>query len=339
MAIRLITGVPGTGKTYLSLNILLEDYFKFNRKTKQYEKQKDVTVITNIDELKLDHINLNEAIKKSGGSVEKFFSNTYQEKIHKKYKNVVYFIDECQQFFPTRFRNQEVFFFFEYHRHYGFDIYLITQDKFKITKEIALLAELEYRAVKRTLSLLGELKYNILSDREIINRKVLRPKKAIFDLYKSANVKETKKIKNPLVKVIVILLIGVVVSGYFFKKRMLRSSENPVEKEIQEKVSKTISKSTVQPDQYPAHAPKLGIHKYYEIQNKIYLNNKLYKILDPFTNTLIPPQLFPYNIRRINKKIYAMIPQNKLDELTNFDKIGFAQTSTKNKPSVSSHFN
>ncbi|MBW2635708.1 MAG: DUF2075 domain-containing protein, partial [Deltaproteobacteria bacterium] len=175
MAIRVITGVPGSGKTYLAVHHLLENYFKWSKDRQEYIKKpnfEDLTIITNIDGFMLDHINLNDALKKANVNIETFFTKDYQEKITEKYNKIIYIIDEAQQYFHRRFYNKDVFYYFEYHRHLGHDIYIVTQDRLLIPKDLYLLAELELRAVKRSLSLGGELKYKKLSNNEIMGHKV-----------------------------------------------------------------------------------------------------------------------------------------------------------------------
>ena len=138
--------------------------------------KKEYIIITNIAGLLLDTIDLQTAIKKSG-SVEVFFTPKVQESVTKKYqaqgKKLVYIIDEAQQYFHRRFYEREVFSFFESHRHFGLDIYLLTQNSNLLAKDLLALAEIEIRAVPRTLSI-GGFYYLKKSNREIIGRQFLR---------------------------------------------------------------------------------------------------------------------------------------------------------------------
>jgi len=220
MAIRLITGVPGAGKTYLAVNHLVSNYCVYDKDFDDYKlKDSSTTIITNIDSLTLPHISLSDAITKSGLTLETFFTKDYQEKISKKYSHIIYLIDEAQRFFPRKNRiNAETWFYFEYHRHLGHDIYIITQDRKLIAENIQLLVEIETRATKRILSVAGELRYLVKSDGEIIDRKVLRRQKKIYNLYKSMDAKETEKLKNPLLKYAAALLIFFLICGYAFKR-------------------------------------------------------------------------------------------------------------------------
>lgn len=66
MAIRLITGKPGSGKTFLAVKHLRDNYYYYSKKLKKYCRKKDYTIISNIDSLKLKHLNLNDVLNESG---------------------------------------------------------------------------------------------------------------------------------------------------------------------------------------------------------------------------------------------------------------------------------
>ena len=220
MAIRLITGGLGSGKTYLAVHHIVETYYEADKANGGYrkkEKFKDVALISNIDELALPGVlDLDQVLKKSGMPINKFFTVDYQKKVSEKYKQVVYLIDECQRYFGRKFYDQDVFFYFEYSRHLGHDIWLISQDRYRLSKEIASLAEFEIRAVKRSLSIGGELKYNKLMDGEIVGRKGLMPKKDIYGLYKSMMAEEVEKKNNPIIKYIAVPIVLLFVTGSLF---------------------------------------------------------------------------------------------------------------------------
>lgn len=307
MAIRLITGVPGAGKTYLALKTLLDDYFKWDKKEKGFVPKKEITIITNIDSLDLDHINLDDAIRASKKNIEGFFSVEYQEKITNKYKRIVYVIDECQRFFDRRFYNKDVFYYFEYHRHLGHDIYLVTQDRMKIAKDISLLCETEIRAVKRTLAIAGEFKYNVLSDGIIIDRKICKPKKYIFALYRSSSGKESKKIKNPVIKILVVVTVMCAVSFWCLKNRLwAHVQEKPTEQIRSDIISKGHNQTEI------VETKKLNPiddYRWYRLQGTAFINGQLTHILDPETNLLIHPSESRFRLKITPKhKVYAHLP-------------------------------
>jgi len=208
--INLITGTPGAGKSYLAVSLLLDTYF-YKEYGEYFLKPEysDYTIITNIEGLELEHKSLDEILDKV--PFNQFFTVPYQEKIAAKYPKIIYVIDECQRFIPPRFRDEKVVYYFDYHRHFDHTIYLITQDSRKICKEIALLHEMEYRAVKSMFQTFGVFQYLIKSNWEICGRKTVRKKKEIFDLYKSFQTPgaKTKVSKTRIpIYVIIFLVIG-----------------------------------------------------------------------------------------------------------------------------------
>jgi len=82
MAIRIIEGVPGSGKTYYAVRHVAKTFFT-KKKDGSYVLTKPCTLITNIDSFQPDHISLQDEIKNAGG-VEHFFSYAYQENSRKE---------------------------------------------------------------------------------------------------------------------------------------------------------------------------------------------------------------------------------------------------------------
>ena len=105
MAIRFVTGIPGSGKSYWAVDHIVKTYFTYRKEDDEYipkkneDSQKTYTIITNIDSLLLPHIDLEKAIEASELSIDQFFTKNYQDKIHNKYSHIVYVIDEAQKIF------------------------------------------------------------------------------------------------------------------------------------------------------------------------------------------------------------------------------------------------
>ena len=82
MAIRIIDGNPGCGKTYYLVKFLRDNYY--DKTSNGYVAKTGYTVISNIDDLKLPHLNLNELVEKyigkGEGSADKFFEYTHQQR-------------------------------------------------------------------------------------------------------------------------------------------------------------------------------------------------------------------------------------------------------------------
>lgn len=198
MALRLITGNPGSGKSYFMVHHLIGEYFTFDGEV--YQPKDGVTLICNIEEFKPAHLVLDDVIKASKIPYTRFFTVAYQEKVVEKHGRVVYVIDEAQRFFDEYFRDKDVIYFFEYHRHLGIDIYLMTQNAVRICRAIRDLCEYEMRAARRFTSFMGEFKYKVMIGGEIADTRVLKRDKRLFALYRSFRSVENEKIRNPMLK-------------------------------------------------------------------------------------------------------------------------------------------
>lgn len=201
MAIRLVYGAPRSGKTYWGVHHLATTFFDRHNDGTFTPKDPSLKIVSNIDELKLPHDDLNEWLRLAGG-VNKLFSYDYQEKIHQKYSKIVYFIDEAQMLFPDSFKDHSVFNWLQYHGHWGQDIYFFTQDIKLLPRQISVLAEITLFALPRSASyLLGyDLHYNVVAGKEIVDKKMMLKKSWVFKLYKSQSSTESQKVVNPFIK-------------------------------------------------------------------------------------------------------------------------------------------
>jgi zona occludens toxin len=68
-----------------------------------------------------------------------------------KGQKVYFFIDECHLAMPTQGTEKELTEFFSMHRHYGFDIMLITQNFRKVNRDIKDMIVNHYRAIKKSM--------------------------------------------------------------------------------------------------------------------------------------------------------------------------------------------
>lgn len=203
--IHIIEGVPGSGKTYYAVNYLISNFYKFDDFYNEFveNENKNVLVITNIDNFRPKHLNLDVLVERF--TLEKFFTVENFEKIQKQYKvkNIVVIIDEAQRYFDRKFYNKDVFYFFQYHRHLGVDIFLITQSKNTISKEIVVLAEYIVRAVPRSTQL-GAFRYKFYDvNGNFLFSKSLKKSKNVFNAYKSMDVDEVSKPKNVILPKII----------------------------------------------------------------------------------------------------------------------------------------
>ena len=207
MAIYGVGGKPGTGKTYWCVAHMVKKYFEWDKIHGEYMRRFGVEIVTNIDELRLDHFTLDEMIMKSGkdgkgGTVESFFTVEYQRKLLSRFNRVVYIIDEAGKYFGAGFKERDVLFFFQYHRHLGIDIYLVSSNLEGVSR--GLLNLLEYRIVgkERSKRVLNEFRYVKYVGPDKVGVTVLKPERKIFHLYKSMVQDEHEKIPAMTRKVV-----------------------------------------------------------------------------------------------------------------------------------------
>lgn len=296
MSIKLVTGVPGAGKTYYVVNLLWKKYCTYNKEIDEYVLD-GYTIFTNIDGLKLPVIDLQSAIEKSKKSIDQFFTVDFQEVILKKYNKIIYVIDEVQLFFPYGEKKKEVEFLFQYHRHLGIDFILCTQDKKLLNRSIQALIEIEIHAVPRSIGIPGSFYYQVRVNDQNVSKKVLRKDKRIFTVYKSFQNDGEEKIKNQLFKQIAFVSIFLIAAGswggyrYYDKwsgkkKQIASKVEKNVENKFgvggkkQEKIDQVKPKKTGQELLYP-----------YEVSS-VAIGDKVYYV-DKETNTLKNPRVNP----------------------------------------------
>lgn len=207
--LRIITGVPGSGKSYYAVWHLVKNYFIWDEDQDWWRpKFESQAIITNIDSL-----NLPGVIRITRGAGEEtiiyngqeysfrvFFSEAFQmEEIVKRHDKVIYMLDEVQRWFPSNYKDAEVIFFFDYHRHWGMDIYLMSQNEAKICKSISVLAEYEIQAQPRSKAFLGsQVRYYFRYDGETFQKKTLNKDPKVYMCYQSAVAQESEKPPMPV---------------------------------------------------------------------------------------------------------------------------------------------
>jgi len=184
--ITLVEGTIGSGKTYFVVYELINKYFKWDDEKVKFVRRDDLQsfeIFTNIDGFHAC-CDLKQAIENFGG-LESFFNIEFQKKITNE-KRHIYVIDEAQIFFPRKFYNTSVFNFFQYSRHMGIDVYLITQDVQSLSRELQTLNEYHIKVSKRSFSFMGEFRYMYMSGYDVLKRKVLKADKRVFSQYRSS---------------------------------------------------------------------------------------------------------------------------------------------------------
>jgi hypothetical protein len=217
MAIKIVSGVLGAGKTYYCVSELLHKYYKYDDLLDEWiQKDKEsLVIVTNIDYIKLPCVPLDAVIQASGG-----LSGYFSVQLHNKddVLRKVIIIDEAQKYFDRKFYDKSVFEFFQYSRHLGIDIYLITQDVTSLAKELQNIAEYEVQTVRRSFQMGLEFRYQLVAGGERIKTKILRKDQRVFAVYRSHKIKETEKITSVPFRFMIYFILAVlfVVSLYYF---------------------------------------------------------------------------------------------------------------------------
>jgi hypothetical protein len=317
MALRIIEGVPGSGKSYYSVRHLAKSFFVKQKDGSYFpDPEKPCCIITNIDGFKPDHLSLKRCIEDSGGDFRHFFSKDYQVEFSSKFdEKLVYVIDEAQMIFRKNDRKlNEVFSYFEWHRHLGHDIYLVTQNTRKLPSDMVTLVEYVIRAAPRVRSITGEFKYHWISNSEKIKTEAFRPDKGVFALYKSMDVAETEKIKNPLMKTVAMALAGAFIVGcggiYYLKSKWTPDKKTKVAQNEQLPVN-----SSIVPTQSFKPTSEKAFHKSSLIRQRINFilttSKKGQDLLLVFDGALWPIKDFPYPVYRAGSNIYADLPKGE----------------------------
>lgn len=230
--ITLVEGMIGAGKTYYVVQDVLNKYYRFCENDLQWRPKEDLdfALYSNVDGFLVAH-DLIEAIKQAG-SIDVFFTVEYQRAFAREKKHI-YVIDEAQkpEFFHRKYYNANVFYFFQYHRHLGLDIYLITQDVSSLAKELQSLNEYHIRAVRRSYSFKNEFRYNFMVGREIFRRRMLKKDLRVFRAYRSSNELGGQKVKSFAGKfylyIIGFMIMSVFAFVYFIKVRLTSGPDKP----------------------------------------------------------------------------------------------------------------
>jgi hypothetical protein len=218
--IRIIEGVPGSGKSYYMVKYL-SNFFKYDSFYDEYIVKDNVLIISNIEGLRVKHLDLGILIDKYG--IEGFFTVANFEIIQKQYKckNIILLIDEAQRLFDRKFYDTDVMYFFQYHRHLGVDIILGTQGANLLCNAFIPLCEFITEAVPRSKSIIGNFSYHFKDKKgKFLYSKVLRKDQTIFGAYKSFVSDEVTKPKNVVLHWAVISISLVLVGVICFKSAL-----------------------------------------------------------------------------------------------------------------------
>jgi hypothetical protein len=238
--ITLVFGVPGSGKTYfmahtIKKRVLQEgDIF--------LKVKEDCLLITNL-KLRLDSPEGYVYVDEWENWMQFLNVNFWQQNFAWwKGKRVWIVMDECQRFFAIAKENPEVWFYLQYHRHFGtHNLIFATQTPKSIPGKLYELCEFIVEAVPKSVNVfsVAGFRYRVLSplDKSLVLRRFHLPYDHVtFYLYSDMVFKEDEEMRpqNAFIKPILISLLAllgliialnVFLSG--FSKSGLSSKANP----------------------------------------------------------------------------------------------------------------
>lgn len=222
--ITLFSGIPGSGKSYkmvAELSRCKDKYF----------------VCHNIDGLKEGYlgaygINFLDYCKEQNMEVVDFLSKDYQieyaKAIHEKYSRpVLVIVDEAHEWFSSHSKSLKMW--LSYHRHIDEDIWLVAHRSTNLPAVYRSFIEVEYRAKHGSiLGIPGFFVYNRILGGQRAGFKYERKKQAIFDLYQSIQVDNTKKRKTPMMIPILILVVLICLVAFFMIPGKMFHKSKPI---------------------------------------------------------------------------------------------------------------
>ncbi|MGB7402128.1 MAG: zonular occludens toxin domain-containing protein [Arcobacter sp.] len=249
--VTLITGFPGSGKTYYAIDKI------YNIMSKNHNLSKEIEVIyTNINGLNYDlfpksNIELKKLViedlynyLKGCYSLYEIYKNDDAVDEHlikftkeKGFFNVLIVFDECHDFLSNQ--DKIKIFWLTYHRHLHHEIDLLTQNKSLINTKYRAIPEIFIEAQPRSKKLLSStLTYKhfasfVMRKSDQFNKSSIKTKKEVFELYQSGN---TSKQKSILTKFILIALLGisltVIIFTFIFSSLDAKQQNKPQETKV-----------------------------------------------------------------------------------------------------------
>jgi len=187
---RIITGVPGSGKSFYAVNYLRK-FCTYDPLYKSMNLDSEVLLVTNIEDVKIQHISF-DAFRENGlMNVE----NLKQFMIERRFKRCIMIVDEAQRHF-SNLKNENELFFFEYHRHLGIDVFLVLQTVSALPRRVVELSEYVIEALPRSYAITG-FRYKAKDSKtgQTLYSIMIKKDLTVFQLYKSFDVDEMEKPK------------------------------------------------------------------------------------------------------------------------------------------------
>jgi len=245
--IEILTGVPGSGKTYKAMYVLFCNFAKDRKiiKDKKYIVKGIKNALTNINEIDLTKFDNVDAL-----NWEKFHADiTSMYLSHKKNNSdtqlkelasdlnllhTLIIIDECHNYFDSQ--DKVLVWWLSYHRHLYQEVYLITQNLSLVNAKYKAFSEFFYKAIPSSLKLFKSMKYNqytnprlsLTSKSAVIKLPIIDE---VFETYSSGKNQNSKSI---IIKFIVFAIFLILLFISVFKFAFAVDTDSTLEETITE---------------------------------------------------------------------------------------------------------
>ena len=253
--IRIVQGNPGSGKSYYAVNYLSK-YCTYDALYKDHKLNDGVLIISNLEGLKLKHLDFDELVQRF--TLEKFLTIENFEKIIEKYKarHIILIIDESQKYLDSKFYDKDVFYFFQYHRHIGIDVFLLTQSVSTVCRQLPPLCEFIIEAAPRSKGIAGTFRYKFKDTKgTFMYSQAVRKKQEVFAMYKSFSSDEAEKPKNVLSHWLLTAAVVICVITFGFKGFFYAYAHKGESAKISVPQSHVVKPAAPSPAPLPAAAP------------------------------------------------------------------------------------
>lgn len=251
----IVNGVPGSGKTYFCVSHLLTTRYKWDDRFLEFHPVNPAQkIFTNISGINLIGIKDIVTEIRAKGGIENFFAcNKDGVLLNNDLKNAVIMIDEAQseRWFPKSFKNEKVLFWFQYHRHFGCEVYLMTQSVSSLHPDLRLLPEYYLDATPESLQL-GFFRYKKMYGKDNAGKISLRKDQKVFNQYKSLEDGTVRvKSKNMIVHyafIFSLLLLFIIGGAYAWKMTFIDNHGISSGVGVQKKVKNDLSGKMASPN-------------------------------------------------------------------------------------------
>jgi len=258
--ITLIFGVPGSGKTYWMVHTIRK---KVLRESDIFFRVKeDCLLITNL-RLKLDDTENYIYIEDWEQWVHFFNVRFWQENLNWwQGKKVFLIMDESQRFFMLAKENPDIWFYLQYHRHFGtHNLIFATQTPKSIPGKLYELAEYVIEGVPKSVNLFSfaGFRYRVLNplDKSIVLRRFHLPYDQItFFLYQDMVFKEDEEMRPQNAFLRLLAIVGLMFLGFLISLHFFFSGFSPKNTQAQTKTEIQTTTQTINYEDLIAEQPE-----------------------------------------------------------------------------------